>query len=254
MGGAVGLLYARFGRARPATEAARDLAGSKERLVDVTWLPRSSLLAGKKHFAAIAGFYGEAQIAELVKPAAAVAADLVRGERFVMEQGPAATAARATTAIPGIFPPVSWKGRLLVDGGLVSRVPVDLLFRRRCGLKLAVTPIPMVAGPAPDAIVHHRELERRFRGLLGFRSIIACSWRVLGTWQSALEAQGADVLVEPRVPVGSSVEFDSFEEMVAAGRRAAEEKLDMIRSSVASLLKPGTLNSRNGGGRSLGGE
>lgn len=240
IGGAAALLYGRFARCDQVTGMACGLVGSNDRLVDVSWLPRSSVLSGKKHHAAALRLFGDAQIADFVKPAAAVAADLVRGERFVLERGSAATAARATTAVPGVFPPVSSGGRLLVDGGLLSRVPVDLLFRRRCGLKLAVSVLPTLArAAASDTDLHVRELRRRFQRLLGFRSVVARSWQVLGTWQTAMEAQGADILLEPRVPQSSSFDFGACEAMIAAGRVTAEQRLDTIRSSVATLLKPG---------------
>jgi NTE family protein len=235
IGGAAALLYARHGRASAAIEAAREAVGRTDRIVDVSWLPRSSLLAGRKHSAAAAALYGELQIAELVMPAAAVAADLVRGERFIMDRGSAATAALATTAIPGVFPPVRSGGRLLVDGALLSQVPADLLRRRRCGFRLAVTP---VSSPHPgDSRQYHQELMNRFHALFGFRSVVATSWQLLASQQREPETRAADVVVEPHVPQSFSFDFDSCDQMVEAGRRAAADKLDAIRASARSLLK-----------------
>ena len=39
----------------------------------------------------------------------------------------------AVISIPGFFPPILLDGRVLGDGGLLCRVPLDLLSRRRCG-------------------------------------------------------------------------------------------------------------------------
>jgi len=239
MGGAAALLYAKSGSVQEAIELSRDIVGGNDRVIDVAWFPRSSLLAGKKHEQAAVGVYGTMQIAELEKPAAAVAADLVRGERFVFEQGPAAIAARATTAIPGIFPPVSYDGRLLVDGALVSRIPMDLLIRRRCGLKLAVNVIPALGKEMPDGDWSHARLQKQFNRLLGLRYVIANSWQLLGWWQGAWEAEGADVLFEPLTDHCSGFDFGSINDLIEAGRAAAREKLDMTRRSVAELLKPG---------------
>jgi len=56
----------------------------------------------------------------------AVAADIETGEEVVLSQGSLATAMRASLSIPGIFAPVEWNGRLLVDGGFADNVPVRL--------------------------------------------------------------------------------------------------------------------------------
>jgi NTE family protein len=239
MGGAVALHYAKSASARESIEQSRALVASNSKVMDVTWFPRSSLLAGKKHHRAAVGLYGAKHIAELEKPAAAITADLVRGEPFVFEEGSAAVAARATTAIPGIFPPVSHKGRLLVDGALVSRVPVGLLFRRRCGLKLAVNVVPASEQRTSDLSVSHGQMKERFESLLGLRYVIANSWQLLGASQSALETQEADILVEPRTERFTAYNFGSFDRTIEAGRTAAREKIDTILESVAALRKPG---------------
>jgi len=45
----------------------------------------------------------------------------------VLQSGPVAPAVRASAAIPGLFSPVEIGGRLLVDGGIVDNLPVDLV-------------------------------------------------------------------------------------------------------------------------------
>ena len=59
-------------------------------------------------------------------PFRAVASDIETGELHVIGSGDLATAARASMSAPGIFAPVAVDGRLLVDGGLVGNVPVDV--------------------------------------------------------------------------------------------------------------------------------
>jgi NTE family protein len=54
-----------------------------------------------------------------------VAFDLGAGAETVLSEGPAAEAILASCAIPGIFPPVSLGGRLLVDGGIVNNTPIS---------------------------------------------------------------------------------------------------------------------------------
>ena len=59
-------------------------------------------------------------------PFRATAVDIETGELLIIEQGDIALAMRASMAIPGIFSPVNWQGRYVVDGGMVNNLPVDL--------------------------------------------------------------------------------------------------------------------------------
>ncbi|MFZ5877593.1 MAG: patatin-like phospholipase family protein [Nitrospirota bacterium] len=58
-------------------------------------------------------------------PLAVVAVDLVSGEEVVYTSGPVRPAVLGSVALPGVFPPIAHDGRLLVDGGWTSRIPVD---------------------------------------------------------------------------------------------------------------------------------
>ncbi len=63
---------------------------------------------------------------DLPTPFRAVAADLETGARVVLERGDLTSAMRASLSAPGVFAPVEIDGRLLVDGGLVENLPVDV--------------------------------------------------------------------------------------------------------------------------------
>ena len=65
--------------------------------------------------------------ADLKLPFAAVATDLTTGEEVVFRECSVVTAVVASCAIPGVFVPVRCASRLLVDGGLVDRVPIRVL-------------------------------------------------------------------------------------------------------------------------------
>ncbi len=63
---------------------------------------------------------------ELPTPFRAVAADLETGARIVLARGDLTAAMRASMSAPGVFAPVEVDGRLLVDGGIVENLPVDV--------------------------------------------------------------------------------------------------------------------------------
>ncbi|WP_332853450.1 patatin-like phospholipase family protein [Duganella sp. S19_KUP01_CR8] len=59
-------------------------------------------------------------------PFRSVASDLVTGELVELNDTPLFLAMRASLAVPGVFAPVRVNQRLLVDGGLVRNLPVDV--------------------------------------------------------------------------------------------------------------------------------
>ena len=67
---------------------------------------------------------------ELRIPLAIATTDLETGETVVLTEGDLVDAILASTALPGLFPPIRWEGRRLVDGGLSNNVPIDLAVDR----------------------------------------------------------------------------------------------------------------------------
>jgi len=239
MGGAVALSYANYGNAIAATQVVRSAAGSNDKVIDLAWLPGASLLRGKKVRRFVDQLLGKASFDRFETPAAVVAADLVHGERHVFDRGPATVALLSTTAIPGLFPPVRHEGRILVDGAVVSRIPFDLVHRRRCGLKIAVNVIPSAARHDAEMSFRAQGLADKFERFMGLRHVIAGSWELLAWWHGAAEAQAADFLIEPATDADSAYAFGSIDRMVEAGRTAAQAKAPAIAKAVAELMRPG---------------
>ncbi len=77
-------------------------------------------------------------IENLKLPFAAVATDLNRGTRVVLDHGPLARAVRASCAIPGVFQPVAHQGKLLVDGGIVDNIPISVAREKGADIVIAV--------------------------------------------------------------------------------------------------------------------
>ena len=68
---------------------------------------------------------GFARLEEAPLPVHVVATDVVTGAAVVLSDGDATDALMASSAIPGIFPPVTVGGRMLVDGGVLANLPVS---------------------------------------------------------------------------------------------------------------------------------
>lgn len=239
MGGVVALVYAMTGSARKSIELMRQMVGSNRKVRDFAILPRGSLYQGRKISNAAEQVFGSLEIGELQKPCAVVAADLVRGERVVIDRGSAMEAALATSAIPGLFPPLVQSEKLLTDGALMCRIPLDVLEDRRCGIRLAVNVIPSPEIRQQEASNTYRWLIDKCRTILGLRYVIAFSWELQAWHRGANDAEVADILIEPDTHIYSGYDFNRFDDMVEAGRRAAEAKLSLIQSAVETSMKPG---------------
>ncbi len=75
---------------------------------------------------------------ELPIPFRAIASDIETGEMHVMEQGDLALAIRASMSVPGVLAPVWVDGHLLVDGGLVGNLAVDVVREMDVDIVIAV--------------------------------------------------------------------------------------------------------------------
>lgn len=236
MGGIAGLIYGLADDVAGAVDSANWTLG-KGGFGKVRWVPRSSLLSDRTLRRRAAELCAGRRFTDLRLPVQVVCTDLALGERVVLEQGSVEEAIFATSTIPGAFPPVVRGSRVLVDGALVSRIPVDLLDRGRCGLRLAVNVIPSPAERAADAQDATR-LRDSFEGLLGFRHVLARSWELIGWRHGAADAAGADFLIEPWTSRYSGYDFTTIDEMVAAGRTSAAARIEEIRRAATALLRP----------------
>lgn len=88
--------------------------------------PRTGLIDGAKIVAFLNEHVSTGDIAKLPMPYAAVAVDVITGRKHVLRTGDVIQAVRSSISVPGIFAPVKNGDAMLVDGGLVDPVPVDV--------------------------------------------------------------------------------------------------------------------------------
>lgn len=119
-----------------AAYAGGDWAGFVRRALSMQWqdllglvdpvLPRSGLLKGEGALEFLAGFLRVKNLEDCSPPLAVNATDAVTGEEVIFDRGPIIPAVRASIALPGMFTPGRQGKRLLLDGGLVNPLPVNL--------------------------------------------------------------------------------------------------------------------------------
>jgi predicted acylesterase/phospholipase RssA/CRP-like cAMP-binding protein len=205
-------------------------------LLDFT-LPLLSLVSGRRISRILDYAFGDLLIEDLSLGYFCVSSNLTRARLVVHRRGPLRRAVRASISLPGILPPVVDDGDLLVDGGLMNKLPVDVM-RGLCNngkvLAVSVSAVGGVeaAGGYGDHVSGWGVLGRwlnPFRPRTpgpNIASILLCSTLVnSGQAQEALERE-ADLCVRvPPAPIGL-FDYNSFDAMVEAGYRAALKQLE----------------------------
>ncbi|HHW15675.1 MAG TPA: patatin family protein [Firmicutes bacterium] len=152
--------------------------------------------------------------AQLRTPFAAVAVDIERGEEVVLEEGPVAEAILASASVPGVFEPQRWNGRLLVDGGLLNRVPVDVARRHGADVVIAVD-----VG-----------LEEPVTPVKNILDVLNQSFEIMQREIARYKATDpADVLIRPELGRLSGYRLEAAPSIIEAGRVAAQAALPVIR-------------------------
>ena len=96
---------------------------------------------------------GSKNYEDLPIPFACVSADIKTGEKVVFDSGPLSLGVRASMNLPGVFEPVEYRQRLLVDGGIVDYLPVDLVKKMGADFIVAVYALPSFSGTKPKNIM-----------------------------------------------------------------------------------------------------
>ena len=149
---------------------------------------------------------------DLARPFAAVAMELVAGDMVVYRDGSLLDAVYASSAIPGIFPPVKKNGTVIVDGGGAYRVPVEAC--RALGADF------VVAVDIPGYI----ETNLRTGFDLGMRSNTIARDRL-----NEFVCATADVLIRPDVAHIHWADFKSADEIRRLGYEATREALPELK-------------------------
>ena len=194
-------------------------------LIDLS-LPKSGFIKGKKVQELIAGYVGgNIKFSDLKIPFACVATDIDTGEEIVIDSGSLPEALRASISIPGIFTVVKYEGRYLVDGGLTTPVPVEVVSDMGADFIIAVNVNPDVTdrlGKTSQKRVAARKEPNIFQIMM--QSVYITTYSLA---RSSLE--NADVVIEPDLAHINAGDFNRARELVTRGRQAAEEAVPEIK-------------------------
>ncbi|HEX7725233.1 MAG TPA: patatin-like phospholipase family protein [Rhizomicrobium sp.] len=201
-------------------ERMRDVFVKSNPLSDYT-IPLIALVRGKKVSNLLREHFGDVRIEEMPRPFFCVSSDLTSGRIHVHRAGPLWRALRASVALPGILPPVTHHGHLLVDGGVMNNLPVDVMSQHATGPIIASD----VTGELDIRVTDERYGERpwwwllwqRMRGTPSILSILMRSGTVGSEAQRRLVRDQVNYLFEPPLPDIGLRDWKKFDQAVAEG-------------------------------------
>ena len=155
--------------------------------------------------------------AHLALPFRAVAADLLTGDLVELSDAPLLTTLRASLSVPGVFAPVRVQGRLLVDGGLVRNLPVDIA--RAMGAE-AVIAVNLGTSLAP---------ENQLGSSLGVAQQMLNILTEQNVQRSLKELGPADILITPEMGGIGFLDFKRHETAFDLGASAVRKVADRLR-------------------------
>ncbi|MDN6858078.1 patatin-like phospholipase family protein [Pseudomonas sp. CAN2814] len=159
---------------------------------------------------------------QLAIPFRAVATDIATGEKVVFSKGHLPQAIRASMSIPAVFAPVEVDGKLLVDGGMVDNIPVDVA--RKMGVDVVI--VVDIGNPLAD-----RKQLTTVVDMLN-QSVTLMTRKNSEAQLATLKS--SDILVQPPLSGYSSTDFGRVPQLIDAGYRAAS----ILAPRLAALRKP----------------
>ena len=146
-------------------------------------------------------------------PFRCVTTDLVSGRRVIVKDGSLAEALRATATVPLLFNPVLRDSMKLIDGGLVSNIPVDVAITEGADLTVAVD-VTSPLRPA-DRLTAPWEVADQIIG-------------IMAQYSNEEQRSLADIVIRPVIGSHLSSDFTGLDSLIRLGEEAAERAIPNI--------------------------
>jgi NTE family protein len=111
---------------------------------------RASFLDNRHGISFLRKHLGARLIEHAPIPLTIITTDLATGRPFILESGDVVFAIVASSAFPGVFPPVELAGHTLIDGGVVADVPLDVAAELGMASVVVITVPPLAPAPVPQ--------------------------------------------------------------------------------------------------------
>jgi NTE family protein len=154
---------------------------------------------------------------DTIIPFSVVATDLVSGEKIILNKGRMLEAILASSSIPGMFPPVNMDNKILVDGGIISVVPIEAC--RIMGADFVI------------AVNVSQRIKRKYE----FKNAVDILFRsdsITSTELRKIQLSAADAIISPRVSHIHWANFSKPQKCIRAGEVAAENEICELKKKL----------------------
>ena len=200
-------------------------------------LPLISLISGHKFDRLAEKAFEGACIEDLWVNTFCVSCNLTTSELVIHTSGPVWKAVRASSSLPGIFEPVVEGNNLLVDGGVLNNLPVDVMLSFSAGPVIVAS-----VSPEKDLSVKGKDMPSPWKILAGkilphkesidvpsILDILARSTVVGSVYNTNKVKMDVDVYLQPPIDKFGLLEFNSLNKIVEVGYQYTKEKIEKSR-------------------------
>jgi NTE family protein len=184
------------------------------------FLFRESVISAEAFFTEIDRIIPDKHFSELKIPFACMALDIVSGYPLILHSGMARQAVKASSAVPGILPPVSIDGRMCVDGGWVESVPISAA--RVLGAQFVIG-VDVSRETIP--IDYKEEIKNSM-------DILFRAGDITRSLMNTLRARDADFIINPVVGDAQWSEFEDVGTYITAGYRAGVNAIPGLKKAL----------------------
>lgn len=198
-------------------------------------LPLLSLIKGRRFEHLAQQVYGERPIEDLWINYFCVSANITTAETVVHQNGPLWKALRATASLPGIAVPLIQGKNLLVDGGVLNNLPVDVM-RDLCGggfiIAVNVSPerdlsVNFHQFPSPWRVLWQRLVSAaRVKNVPNILDLLLRATMVGSIHQTNAVKQSADLYLQPPVERFKLLDFRAIDEIASVGYEYTRQQLE----------------------------
>lgn len=237
MGAFIAALWAQGIPPREMVGICRDNFVQRNLLNDFV-LPRVSLIRGQRFYKALRDLFGDTRIEDLWHPYYCLSTNLTQGHAHAHRDGSLATWCAASMCIPGVAPPIGWRGNLHADGGIVNNLPTDVMHDWGRGPVLAsnvgtegTVHCRGVEGPAVD-VLHQWGLDQKRPSLF---EILTRTATLTSESSLAQRREMADVFLQMPVPKVGMFAWEHIDDLVRVGY---DHAMNVLLESRALLQSP----------------
>ncbi len=154
---------------------------------------------------------------ELLYDFKAVSTNLINGEEYVLDKGSLSLAMRASSSVSFLLPPVSYDSLLLVDGGLVANIPIDVAKKNNCNCIIAVN--------TTSPLKNKNDLKYPWNIA---DQVVSIPIQII----SKQQIKNSDILIEPKLGNKKNTDFTGLDSLVNIGYKTTLKLIPQIKAEL----------------------